>query len=112
MAEADRQQAVLKVGPLRYRVVFRPLLDEMQCKGRLDSDRLILKIDPDLPLDSQRVTLMHEILHACFYGMGLHNLFQAGAVKEEQIADMLDFCLVMVLRDNPWVVEFLTGEVD
>lgn len=70
-------------------------------------------LDADLQLSMKRTTLVHEILHAI--GITFGGSFKPA--KNTDYADMEHYWigiyeepLVMVLRDNPQLVEFLTND--
>jgi hypothetical protein len=70
-------------------------------------------IDAEMPENLKRVTLFHELLHAVRFTFG-------GSFKPDKRTDFEDWehywiglyeePVVMMLRDNPDLVEYLTGE--
>lgn len=73
------------------------------------SPRGVIVCDGSLPDDLLRETLLHEILHACYFGVGspLHYRTPAGADGEEIAVASLSPSLLDVLRSNPAVASFL-----
>ena len=51
------------------------------------------------------MTVLHEILHACADVVGVDD-----DKAEERVVTVLSPALLQVLRDNPRLVEWLTGE--
>ena len=70
-------------------------------------------IDADLPVAMKRTTLIHEIMHAILSTFG-------GSFKPSKSTEFADWehyfiglyeePMIMVLRDNPELVEYLLGE--
>ena len=71
-------------------------------------------VNPDTSLDTQRLTLWHEIMHAlCETAMGSPdwlNLGESNGDREERIVRAFESPIICVLRDNPQLVTYLTGE--
>lgn len=73
----------------------------------------VIVIDVDMPEKLQRVTLLHELLHAIRFTFG-------GSYKPDKKTEYEDWehywiglyeePLLMLLRDNPELVEYLLGE--
>lgn len=58
--------------------------------------------------NTQRVALVHEVLHDVWRRAGLHLRFKT--TTEELVIDELSSWFVRVLRDNPQLVRYLTEE--
>lgn len=88
---------------------FSVTADPEGCRGHgalgvtfCDERRIIL--DTDMPLDTQRDSLLHEVLHACVYaacGLGLSD------ATEERVVKGLTGPLLSSLRRNPELLAFL-----
>ncbi len=63
-----------------------------------------ISVDDGIPLYDQRVTLMHETMHHCMR-LAKTKLPKA---QEEEFCDAIDAWLVVLLQENPKLVEFLT----
>ncbi len=74
--------------------------------GEVDHNRCVIEVSTGFQCaDQQRDTLLHEVLHAVDHEMnGL-----GGALREKHIRTMATG-LFAVLRHNPALVAFLTGE--
>lgn len=72
-----------------------------------------ITIDSELPLGLKRVTLLHEILHAIRFTFGGSFSPSKNTSFEEwehYWIGLYEEPLVMVLRDNPELVEFLLND--
>jgi len=103
----------VKIGPVEYKIVFGQdgLVEEALAEGmKLDCflgfcdyiDSKILITDQCSSIN-QKVTVIHEVLHAC--------LFHIGCGDEEDLVTRLSPVLLAALRDNKKLVEFLTEAV-
>lgn len=65
----------------------------------------LISITTGMKPKQQACTLLHEVLHAVFAEMGMHN----SPIKdgEEYIVECLSNGLIQVIRDNPHLIEFL-----
>ena len=75
--------------------------------GYVDYNTLLIHIDGEQPVQRQRNTLMHEVLHCIWHETGLDDVEEA---TEEYLIGSLTGRLVGVLRDNPELVAYLTHE--
>lgn len=102
----------VKIGPQIFSISFRtPDEDGMLHDGTmgytLDSGNIIV-IASNLPKTKQRVTLMHEILHAARY------TFENGMPKkganydewEHYFIGIYENAFIMILNDNPELIEW------
>ena len=109
----------VKIGPQNFKIEFRdPAKDGMLNDGShgytLEAGNLIV-VSSAIDISKQRVTLMHEILHACKY------VFDTFASKRD-ITDPEDIehfyisiyenAMLMVIQDNPDIIEGLTEDYD
>lgn len=105
----------IKVGPFNYRisVSLEELLRNNESHGDGNSKpfgmtvhaKELITIDPSQSEGMKRDTVLHEVLHACFFCVGLHNV--VGFEDEEKIIASLSPMLLYVLRNNPDFVEYL-----
>jgi len=69
-------------------------------------------INPESTPDTQRLTLWHEVMHAlCEVAMGSPNWHHLGKEKsdrEEAVVRAFESPTLLVLRDNPELVAYLT----
>jgi len=81
--------------------------------GHTDHNVATLYISPDCTPDVQRMTLWHEIMHGlCEATMGSPNWLDLGEEKhdrEESVIRAFESPSLLVLRDNPALVAYLTG---
>ena len=75
-------------------------------KGETYIDRLIIRVDGDLPPALIRETLLHEVMHAAWNMVGLH---RAGLTneQEEQVITALSPALTEVWRNNPELRDYV-----
>jgi len=95
----------IQVGPYRYKVVLLAK-DMNDLYGETDSRNQMIRLHPEQARDSMADTLLHEVMHAIWACSGMHE----GRVTEEQAVRGLTTWLLLVLRDNPELVEYLTYE--
>lgn len=76
--------------------------------GCTDVGRTTITLAPGMSGSMQRDTLLHEVLHAALDQTGwAHRL---GSKREELLVRALAPVLLGVLRDNPRLVAWLTGD--
>jgi hypothetical protein len=104
------------VGTQVFEVIFRTpkedgMLSEGSCGYTLDNESVIV-IDATLPWSKQRQTFVHEMLHAMRMVFGS----QTKPKKTDSFEDwehyfigIYEEVLLVVLRDNPGIVEYLTA---
>lgn len=109
----------LKIGPYTYSITedkAKMAKKQVELKasgqfGLLDPREQCIYIDQDIHPQSKRTTLLHEALHAV---CGISALRQAedeeGRVTEEQFIESVDSGIVLLLRDNPELVAYLTSD--
>ena len=62
----------IKVGGFIYRCEYsKDITNESNSFGSCHNDYQKIFIDPDKPLQKQKQTLLHELLHACTFVSGL-----------------------------------------
>lgn len=69
-------------------------------------DRLVIRIDTDLPHTSQAETVLHELLHCCWAQTGLKTEERISEAEELAIASLAPVVFNM-LRSNPEIVDYL-----
>jgi Zn-dependent peptidase ImmA (M78 family) len=109
----------VKIGPQTFKIEFRdPARDGMLNDGShgytLEAGNLIV-VSKSIDISKQRVTLMHEMLHACKY------VFDTYSPKKD-ISDPEDVehlyisiyenAILMIMQDNPDIIEWLTEDYD
>lgn len=58
--------------------------------------------------EQQRLSVLHELLHAIINYSGLYTIMNLNQQQEETIVRVLEPALYGLLRDNPQLVKFLT----
>ena len=89
----------IKVGYYVYRVKFNRDLDAI---GITNTERLLIEINPEYPLQILQETLLHECLHAI-----LSDTFVIETKDEEKVVRAISPGLMQVLYDNPKLKAFL-----
>lgn len=87
--------------------------EETTLFGHTMNESCVIALRPDLPLCMERSTLMHECYHAMSAATGgiVDRLDkEAGGGMEEAIASIFGEETTQLLRDNPALVAYLTGE--
>ena len=109
----------VKIGPFTYRIVFIPQRDnhpllkvEKEHKisyADIDHWTLTIQVREDIAIDQQKVSLLHEILHAC------DELFSHDEMNQdssEEYISRISATLLDVLRTNRSVIDWLLkGEI-
>lgn len=98
---------VVRVGQSQYAVVLRRM-DGMF--GETDKYKHELHIHPQQAPASMRDTVMHETLHAVFHESGAGSVLDIGSAVEEKLICLLAPWVLMLLRDNPELVDYLTRD--
>lgn len=62
-----------------------------------------IQIRPDLTPQMQAASLIHELIHCCFFTYAL----PTGGMEEEDVCTRLEGPLTAVIRDNPKLFEVL-----
>lgn len=76
--------------------------------------RINILIQPDVHEQTLRETLWHEILHGCWWFMGMAAASPVAVSKgddelEEDVVMRLTHCSFMVMQDNPDVMAYLSA---
>lgn len=82
-----KRSKYLKVLGKRIKVVFRDMTEENVCGHYLYAKGLI-EINNTLDLETQQITLLHELIHAVFDRSGVHSANVSHDI-EEIIADQI-----------------------
>jgi hypothetical protein len=110
------------VGSIAYRVTIDPdewmrYEHENQCKGYYGSTnhtQALILLNPESTPDVTRQTLWHEVMHAmCETVMGApdwHGLGKGKIDREEAVVRAVESPTLLVLRDNPEFVAYLTAQ--
>ena len=81
--------------------------------GHTDHEHAIIYLNPKCPPDVTRLTLWHEILHAlCQVVAGRPDWLNLGEdqnARDESVIQRLESPTLLVLRDNPQLVTYLTS---
>lgn len=105
----------LVLGPVTYTIstslvdVGRACRDQGEVLlGATDHPSLRIVVDPDQAPGQARDTLLHESLHAVFQISGLSD--EWGDAKEERVIRRVSPWILELIRSNPALVAFLTGD--
>lgn len=90
------------VGTLTYSVGVAPTLLEW---GFIDYRAQKIVLADDAEVERRRITLLHEVLHACTEQVNLKD-----NDDEETFVSRVSPLLLQVLRENPDLVAYLTRE--
>ena len=112
--------ASIRVGSVTYRVTTDPddwmrFEHKNQSKGAYGHTEHLeatIFVNPETTPDVQRLTLWHEVMHAMHEAvMGApdwHGLGKGKIDREEAVISALESPTLLVLRDNPELVTYLT----
>ena len=96
--------ASVKVGPHVYTVLRKPKSAMPKDLGSCDSTTLQIWVRQRLKRTKAAEILIHECLHA-----SLHSVSNGGSQNdEESFVEALSPVLLLVLKENPELVEYLT----
>lgn len=92
------------VGPHRYRIVMVPdgVLDDAGRHGQCSAHRLVIAVDQGQAPSQAADTILHELVHAMLATLDLSD------EDEERVALALGPALLLLLRSNPDLVDYLT----
>jgi len=92
-----QKQDEIKIGHIVYCVkrVKELKVEGNDCHGYIDYNKQTIFIKTEFPLKVQE-TLLHEVIH------GLSEFSQIG-LSERQVASLVN-CLIMVMQDNPHLI--------
>lgn len=109
-----KRPSKLTVGPFEFQLIFSSeetkanspdSSEHTSAFGVTRLDKLTVYIDPSAPMQIQRETLLHEILHCCWFTIGIENDY-----IEEMIVAALSPLLLDTLLRNKMVYKFIFGE--
>jgi hypothetical protein len=112
----------VKIGHLEFSIHFIPETEwtvpngndpDLQGIFLANQGRINIRVQNDVHEQVLRETLWHEILHGCWWFMGMASLPVApGLDKESQEEDVVlrvTHCTFMVMQDNPDVMAYLSA---
>jgi hypothetical protein len=116
-ADMTKMPQTVRVGVYTYRVTedgteWARYVNDGTGKDRAgfsDHNTLVIAINPGLAPDQKAETLIHEVLHAAWWigSVGSLEALKDDADVEEFVVSHLSPWLLMTLRDNPELVEYL-----
>lgn len=86
-------------------------IDPSAC-GQFDADRghILMRVTPDTHEQMLRETLWHEILHACWWHMGLSDYpVVKDDAQEEEIVKRITHASLHVIQENPGVMAYISA---
>ena len=98
----------VRVGP--FDIAFIPLRAEErdECLGQFSKVGMAIELREAYGNQQQEAeTVIHEVLHAVWYIMGIHGKPEA----EEAIVNRMSVGLAMVFRDNPDLIEWMKEQL-
>jgi hypothetical protein len=96
----------VKIGVSEYDVDFvEAVHKDRLLLGQIDYQNLTIRVDKDYPILTQKITLLHEILHGLFYEISEDELRE-----NEKLVDQLARLLFQLIKDNPKLVELVREE--
>ena len=94
----------VKICHLEYEIIpWKPLEHEGEDLGVCLPHSLKIMVQDSVPLQVQKDTLLHEIMHAICYW---YNVLDTD--REEAVVSKISTGVLQVLTDNPKVAKFLT----
>lgn len=106
----------VRIGPQTFKIEFRKtnndgLLNENNYGYTLDQGNLIV-VSSDISISKQKVTLVHEILHAArmiFEGTSAPKKKADYEEWEHHFVSIFENTFLIVLQDNPELIEWLAN---
>jgi hypothetical protein len=107
----------IKIGPEIFRLEFRDnandgMLNDNTYGYTLDQGNLIV-ISNDISESKQKVTLIHELLHAArmiYEGTSLPKPKAEYEVWEHHFISIYEKAMLVIIRDNPEIIAWLQSE--
>ena len=84
------------------------LLNEKQLRGSLgyiSHDHCQIEINESLPVQIQKRTLLHEIIHEVLTHTGLYEIFKSKRIDIEMVTEMLSGALYNIIKSNPGIFQ-------
>lgn len=97
----------LKIRCFTYTVHFTKAASD---HGETDNETKQIYINTNYPLQTQRETLHHEILHACLHDYPNFGKEMKSDEQEEEIVRYQSPVEVQIYQDNKWVRDFIFGK--
>lgn len=97
---------VVRVGSIDWDVTVNP---DAKLYGKTRHKATQIVLCPQSPA-SMRDSLLHEVMHAVFWGAGGEKLLDLDKDAEERLVRLLSPWLLSLIRDNPELIAFLTAE--
>ncbi len=99
-----------KLGYFTWDVYFQP--SDGENFGSTSVQKKQIFIDNSHPLQIQRETLLHELLHACSEDCPSYRIDYANPTdREEDIIRFISPRLAQALEDSKWLREFIFGDL-
>jgi len=87
--------------------------NNVDCYGQYISRTGTIEIQKEIEGVDLANTVLHEIMHAIVYNSSLNS--EGGSLSdgkdEEQVVNSMCNQLMMVFRDNPWLLDFLKEQI-
>lgn len=80
-----------------------------ELSGHCDYEAQVIALDPDMGPDTTKEVLVHELLHAACRAAGADPVEDDDKNQEERYVLPMAPSLLLVLRQNPSLVKYLTG---
>lgn len=93
----------VKVGCHTYTVARKSKTEMKGSSGECDYDALTISVRKGLRKTMAQETLLHEVLHAC-----VDPNLREGEHKEEDYINSMSDDLLLVLKENPELIQYLT----
>lgn len=91
----------VKVGGFMYDVIYsKDISDQGGCYGSTHYSSQKIFIDPEMHIQMQEETFLHEVIHALMFVSGLGYKLEKGKESEESIIRLLTHPLYQFIKDN------------
>lgn len=110
--KVTRRKRITKVNlsPKTYKVKRKNKVlvgkEKLVCDGYCDDSRSEIYLDKNLSISSDKVILLHEIIHAILYTAGLDKFPKT----EEHIVSLISPGLIRFMRENKNVIRYFMEE--
>lgn len=83
----------------------RITVDGQNADGCITYNTASIEIVDGMPIEVERVVVLHEVLHAVFKGQG-QNVLR----RDEDLIEAVAHGVIQVIRDNPQLLQYLLCE--
>lgn len=103
-APPNHPPAIIKAGPYHWRVRYVKFGSGEFARTYYKT--LEIQLDPTLPVDQLKETLIHELIHSCIF-VGNRGTSRGDMTDDDQYIEATAPTLLQIFRDNPELIVWL-----